>query len=271
MRKGDLSIAFKAVGLSDLPTGHKRVATALLEHYNRTNRRCDPSMDTLATLLQLSERSIVRAVNRLVEDGYFKRFKHGGNFYCNQYEPIWTRFREVNADWARRRDLHRSRFDRTKLADNACQSSQSADDSGVTQTCPTNNHSYETFSGGLSKKEIDRTCKSINEVATNTMELIAKPIQQPASQLHVKQPKSSDAARNAAERRWSNALTQRFSLHEQLFAHILSAIDPALSSAATDAELAIVGDGIKHILAELHRRGVLVEGEAPQSAPGLAT
>lgn len=271
MRKGEITIAFKAIGLSALPSGHKRVAVALLEHRNRITRRCDPSMETLAILLQLSERSIVRAVNQLVRDGYFKRFKHGGNFHCNQYEPIWSKFREVEADWVRRRDLHRLRFDRTKVAHNPCQSSQLADDSDVTQTCPTNNHSYETFSGGLPKKEIDRTRKAIIEVAASTMELIAKPIQQPASRLHVKQPKHSEIARDVAERRWCNALTQRFSLHEQLFAHILSGIDPALSSAATNAELAIAGGGFKHILAELHRRGVIVEGETPQSAPGQAT
>ena len=271
MRKGDLTIAFKAIGLSDLPSAHKRVGVAIIEHYNRSTQRCDPSMDTLSILLQLSERSVIRAVNRLVGCGYFKRFKHGGNFHCNQYVPIWSKFREIDADWDQRRRLHRARFERTKVAHNSCQSSPLDDDSDVTQTCPTNNHSYETFSGGLPKKETDRTCKSISEVAASTMELIAEPIQQPASRLHVKQSKRSEAARNAAERRWCNVLTQRFSFHEQLFSRILSAIDPALSFAATDAELAIVGGGIKHILAELRRRGVIVEGETPPPAPGQAT
>ncbi len=267
MRKGEITIAFKAIGLSALPSGHKRVAVALLEHRNRLTRRCDPSMQTLAALLQLSERSIVRAVNQLVREGYFKRFKHGGNFHCNQYEPIWSKFRELEADWVRRRHLHRARFDRTKVAHDPCHLRQLADDSGVTQTCPNNSHSYETLSEGHRPERADRTGQSSGEVAASTMELIAEPIQQAASRLHVKQPKHSEIVRDAAERRWCNALTKRFSLHEQLFARILSAIDPALSSAATDTEIAVAGDGIKHIVAELHSRGVIAEDKtAPCSS-----
>ena len=85
LRKGVLTIAFKAIALSDLPTSHKQVAAALLDHFNRTNGRCDPSMGTLAFVLNLSRRSVVRALSRLVREGLFHSEKHGGNFYCNQY------------------------------------------------------------------------------------------------------------------------------------------------------------------------------------------
>ena len=199
MRKGDLTIAFKAIGLSDLPDGHKRVAAALLDHFNRKTGRCDPSMETMALLLRLSRRSVVRALNRLVREGFFDRDRHGGNFYCNQYYPVWKKFREAEAKWAGLRELHRSRFDRTKVSLPPCHSGHVDGDSDGTQTFPNNDHSYETNSEGLPNREISSQSSDAIEVATTTMELIGQPIQRPARPVHVKRRASSDVARDAAE------------------------------------------------------------------------
>lgn len=254
MRKGDLTIAFKAIALSQLPTGHKRVAAAVLEHYNRVTGRCDPSMESLSLLLQITRRSVVRAINRLIREGYFKRDRHGGNFHCNQYYPVWGTFRAIDADWARRRDMHRARFDRTIMSLPPCQTSPLDGDSDVTQTIPIKNHSYETSSRGHPSIDIGRARMKKNEVALTTIGLITKPAQSPANQLHVKRPALGDAARDVAERRWNADLTAHYSQQPELYGRIIEAIDRPLSDAATDAELSFRGTGIRHILAELRRR-----------------
>lgn len=268
MRKGDLTIAFKAIGLSNLPDAHKRVAAALVDHFNRKTGRCDPSMETIALLLQLSRRSVVRALNRLVRDGYFDRERHAGNFYCNQYYPVWRKFREADAKWATLRDLHRSRFDRTKVSLPPCHLSHPDSDFDVTQTSSHDNYSYETNSEGLPKKEFGGKSTQAIEVAKTTMELIGQPVQRPAQPVHVKRHASADVARDAAERRWNTALTLHFSTNEALYARILEEIDQPLSDAATAAELKNPGAGLRYVLAELDRRGLSPHQNAPRLSEG---
>jgi hypothetical protein len=53
----------------------------------------------LAELLGLSVRSVVRAVDRLVKMGLFRRVRHGGYSNRNSYEPFWCRFEELESDW----------------------------------------------------------------------------------------------------------------------------------------------------------------------------
>jgi hypothetical protein len=255
-RKGDITVAFKAIAIGNLPDRHKRVAAAVLDHYNRQTGRCDPSMESLSLVLQVSRRTVIRAMDRLERDHYFERDRHAGNFHCNQYYPVWERFREIDADWVRRRDMHRSRFDRTKLSHAPCQSSHLDGDTDVTQTYP-NNHSYETFSGGHPSEGNGRTQKKSSEVALSTMGSISKCAQSPASLLHVKQTKPSNAARDVAERRWNTDLNGRYADQPKLYARIIDAIEPSLSQAATDAEIRFRGAGIEHILAELRRRDLV--------------
>ena len=268
MRKGDLTIAFKAIGLSDLPDGHKRVAAALLDHFNRKTGRCDPSMETMALLLRLSRRSVVRALNRLVREGFFDRDRHGGNFYCNQYYPVWRKFREVEAKWASLRELHRSRFNRAKVSLPPCHAGHFDSDSDDTQTFPNNNHSYETNSEGLPNREIGSQSSDAIEVATTTMELIGQPVQRPARPVHVKHRAPSDVARDAAERRWNMALTLHVSANEALYARILERVDQPLSDAATAAEMKDPGSGLRYILTELDRSGLRTQTGAPPSIEG---
>lgn len=263
VRKGDITIAFKAIAMSQLPAAHKRVGAALLDHYNRATGRCDPSMETLSLLLQISRRSVVRAISRLIRENYFRRDRHAGNFHCNQYYPVWDTFRAIDADWARRRDMHRARFDRAKVSLPPCQTSPLDGDSGVTQTIPTKNHSYETSSGGHPSDENGRAPKKSSKVALNAMGSITKPAQAPVRPLHVKQTKPGDAARDAAERRWNVELLAHYSQDPDLYGRIIEAIDRPLGETATDAELAFRGAGIRHILTELRRRELL-----PSAAPG---
>jgi len=263
MRKGDLTIAFKAIGLSELPPAHKRVATALLDHYNRHTHRCDPSMETLATLLGVSRRSVARAMKRLERDGFFKTYRHGGNFHCNQYAPIWPRFREVDAAWDQRRRGHRERFSRANLSPSPRQLSHTGDDADVIQTCSTN-QSYVTCSDGLPKKGVSEATGPRDSIAATTMELIAKSSQRSAKRFHVKHPPARDAAREAAHRRWDNTLLKLFARDKGLYARIIEAIDQEMVDSTTDAELRKRGSGIDHLIGQLQARGLSLQlpGEA---------
>src|ERR1035441_9541561 len=113
----DILIAFKSISLApELSVTDKRVASALIDHYNRQTTQCDPSLDTLATLLGIHRRTVIRSINHLVRLKYFRRTRHGGNFHRNFYEPQWPRFREVEAEWQSRRLKHSQRFREEKLS-----------------------------------------------------------------------------------------------------------------------------------------------------------
>src|ERR1019366_9920765 len=112
----DILIAFKSISLApELSVTDRRVASALIDHFNRQTTQCDPSLDTLATLLGIHRRTAIRSVDHLVRLKYFRRTRHGGNFHRNFYEPLWPSFREVEAEWQRRRYEHSQRFRETKL------------------------------------------------------------------------------------------------------------------------------------------------------------
>src|ERR1035437_5639506 len=90
----DILIAFKSISLApDLSVTEKRVASAVIDHFNQKTTQCDPSLDTLAVLLGIYRRTVIRAINNLVGLKYFRRVRHGGNFHRNFYEPLWPRFR----------------------------------------------------------------------------------------------------------------------------------------------------------------------------------
>ena len=113
----DILIAFKSISLApDLSVTDRRVAGTLIDHFNRRTTQCDPSLDTLAVLLGIDRRTVIRSINRLVRMKYFRRTRHGGKFHRNFYEPLWPRFREVEAEWQSRRLKHSQRFREGKLS-----------------------------------------------------------------------------------------------------------------------------------------------------------
>jgi hypothetical protein len=138
-QKFDTTLALKAVGLSDKLNGtEKRVATVLLDHFNRQTGRCDPSQETLATLLQMHRRTIGRAIAKVVKVGFFRMVRHGGNNHCNFYQPCWEFFRASEERWKRQRLEHARRFARTDLSPSPGQTCHTVDDSNASQTYSNN-------------------------------------------------------------------------------------------------------------------------------------
>src|SRR5690349_11148381 len=102
-------IAHKVLALSDdLASAERRVGAALLDHYNRRTGQCDPSLATLAKLLGLSRRTVIRANGALTRKRYFTKVRHGGKFHRNQYAPNWPHFAAKEQAWkeARRAARH---------------------------------------------------------------------------------------------------------------------------------------------------------------------
>ncbi len=141
----DTLIAHKVIALSgELSSTHKRVAAMLIEHFNRKTGQCDPSLDTMADLIGVDRRTVVRSVGRLVKSGLFRKIRHGGKFHRNSYEPMWMLFRQLDDTWRDRRRARRTKFVSPNLSLCRGLPRHRAGDQDVTQTC-LKNHFKETL------------------------------------------------------------------------------------------------------------------------------
>ncbi len=143
LAKNDILFAHMAIGLvPDLSSAAKRVGAAILEHFNRKTARCDPSVERLARLLGLDEKTIRRATNDLVAIGLFKKSSHGGRHHTAAYSPNWQRFRSIVADWnARMRSGEgekRASTNRAKMSGNTGQKCPVEPGRNALQTVRTN-------------------------------------------------------------------------------------------------------------------------------------
>jgi hypothetical protein len=160
----------------------------------------------------------------------FRKVRHGGHLNRNRYEPVWSRFQEIEAEWrVRFRSAHSVV---TEMLPAGCPPCHMGDDSSATQTCRTNLLN-ETCSKRLPKKEqAERAFSSSSSTTADGT-------------------RSAEAARVEAERRWTDALHERFAHLPVTYAEIIELIDIAMQEAATDAEMRRRGSGLLHILREL--------------------
>jgi hypothetical protein len=100
----------------------KRIAVAVLDHFNRKTGRCDPSYETLAKLLRVHPRTIGRGVTKVVKVGFLKKVRHGGNNRCNSYRPPWELYRSLEERWKGERRQHADRFARQEVPSSPGQS-----------------------------------------------------------------------------------------------------------------------------------------------------
>jgi hypothetical protein len=137
MRPLDTLIAHKMVNLTaELSGTDKRVAGAIIDHFNRETGQCDPSLNRIATLLGVCRRTVIRSMHHLETSGLFRKRRHGGNLHRNSYEPVWARFRELDAAWTIRFRAKSARSPATKLSPSSCQRCHVGGDEAVTQTLP---------------------------------------------------------------------------------------------------------------------------------------
>ena len=231
----DTLLAIKVINLMEgLKPSDRRVAAALIEHYNRDSERCDPGLQRLSALLGLCTRTIIRSTQRLEAVGLFKKYRHGGRSRTNYYAPNWPRFAEHRTTWDRRfRFAAVARG--TKLSPSERHASHVEPDSRVTQTYKANLHK-QTYRDSRGSKEslATPTARKANSVACAN---------------------SRDAASVAAERRWTDALHQRFASMPVTYGEIIEAITPDIREAATKAEMNNRGAGLAYILRTLKLAG----------------
>jgi hypothetical protein len=247
----DILIAFKAISLApDLSVTERRIASALIDHFNRQTTQCDPSLDTLAALLGIHRRTVIRSVNRLVSFKYFRRMRHGGNFHRNFYEPLWPRFREVEAEWQSRRLKHSQRFREEKLSRWKGQPVHPAGGKDGTQTSPINLSNEILSSGAVRDDSQGQNASNYPQGLTRKEQCSSIPHPN-RPMFHVKKTRSCDAAHDSAERRWNAALQKQYLATPTVYGEIIGAIDPAMQRAATEAEMKRHGAGLAYILDQL--------------------
>lgn len=70
---------------TDLPTVEKMVLLVIADHANDEGTQSYPSQATIASKASISVRTVQRAVNNLVSEGYIRMFKHsGGSAGCRE-------------------------------------------------------------------------------------------------------------------------------------------------------------------------------------------
>lgn len=101
IRQNDLLFAYMALTIvAGLSGNDRRVAGAILDHYNKKTGQCDPSGERIATLLGIERKSVVSATKRLCDQFcFFTKVSHGGGFHRASYRPQWDQFRLVLDDW----------------------------------------------------------------------------------------------------------------------------------------------------------------------------
>jgi hypothetical protein len=252
----DILIAFKSISLApDLSVTEKRVASALIDHFNRKTTQCDPSLDTLAILLGIHRRTVIRSVNHLVRLKYFRRIRHGGKFHRNFYQPLWPRFREVEVEWKIRRLNHSQRYREGKLSLWQGPPEHPAGGNDVTQTNLIN------FSKGTLPAASVRDDPQGQNAPSDPKGLARKELHSSIPHpnrpmFHVKETSSREAAYDAAERRWNNALLKRFLATPKIYGEIIAAIDSTMQAAATEAEIKRRGAGVRYILNQIKAKSL---------------
>jgi hypothetical protein len=110
-KKLDITLALKAIALADNATAsEKRIAVAVLDHFNRKTGRCDPSYETIAAILSINVRTVGRGITKFAKLDFFRVAIHGGVRQCNSYQPNWPLFRAMETEWRRRRREYANRF-----------------------------------------------------------------------------------------------------------------------------------------------------------------
>jgi DNA-binding MarR family transcriptional regulator len=273
MRTGpsDTFIAHKALNLSeDLSGTEKRVGAAIIDHFNRKTGQCDPSLDSIAKLLGVSRRTVIRAIGALVQKGYFHKTRHGGKFHRNSYLPIWSRFLANVKKWNERRTAASRRFESAKVSLLQGQTCQLAGDSDGTQTFPSNS---------LNETSLDR--RPEKQTQTPNERIVRKGLSREGSReashpvvierFHVKSASSRIAAVDAAERRWTTKLTELYASTPAVFAVLIDEIDDALRNAATALEMQKPGSGLHYVLEALRDHLPTTPTSSVTTTPAIAS
>ena len=225
----DTLLALKVLSYaSGLTTNARAVGAVLVDRYNRKTGRCDPGLEGIALHLGISIRTVIRSIRQLETVGLLRKLRHGGHGNRNQYEPTWTRFAQLEAEWRARLRGRRTRACQ-EVSPPTGQVCHVPGDRAVTQTYQANLQTMKHYSGSRPNEERGRSPRATISVT----------------------PRSCDAADAEAERRWSKSLHLSFGTKPVTYGEIIAAITPEIQNAATSAERKQRGAGLGYILRHL--------------------
>jgi len=253
----DITLAFKAISLSDVLSGtEKQVAAAIVDSFNFHTEQCDPSFDRIAHLIGKSRRTVIRSVMRLEKIGLLIKARHGGGFHRNSYQPSWPFFRSLEAKWKARRGTRH--WEANVSPSTVPTTSHLPGDKAGTQTIPINQSKETSPPPPSSPQPAAADANEVGEKSPNRSPVQPHPIPVRRSNKSVRSVStdSATAARTAAERRWHYALLMRLRDRPELYEQAVEAIDLNLRTGATEAELARKGTGVRYILDQLIARGL---------------
>jgi predicted transcriptional regulator len=280
LKENDVLFAHKVLNImSGVSDATRRVAGAIIDHFNKRTGQCDPSIERLATMLGINRATVIRATETLHERDLIEKSSHGGKSHRASYLPNWTRFRDIVEDWDARMKIGEGPG---KSPDTPESSTASVRRIRLQGRDVIGRKDATLKVASLRHKPIEETNRKNQsnkpleaERAENTQQ---KP--QPQSRLKAQQgllkenkpmakrslpvPTSRDsrlhhgeAARLSAERRWNKAASK---LCEKDYAAVLDWMTPDRQEAVTQAELARKGGGLDYIFSALRSTGTLAYG-----------
>ena len=85
--------------MDGLSKSARRVAGAIIGHFNHKTGQCDPSVDRLAKMLDVDRATVIRATSELDAAGLIAKESHGGKSHRSSYSPNWELFTRFVDAW----------------------------------------------------------------------------------------------------------------------------------------------------------------------------
>lgn len=250
--KNDLLFAHIALNLADgLSANTRRVAGALLWHFNRKTGQCNPSVERLSKKLGIGRATVLRATDLLSSDevAMFIKLSHGGKNHTASYIPQWGVFRNIVADWEASTKPKKPAVNVSEMIPSQ---SHSCDVKGLRNETQTNRRNQ--LKEPIATVPVETQVKSRPDAARE------QPLQglgkngQGARHSHNrlspfggKQASHSAAAMSAAERRWYRDL-KRMDSAVAMQIELLLGDRAGLYEQATQAEFQKKGTGLRFVL-----------------------
>ncbi|WP_421590991.1 helix-turn-helix domain-containing protein [Shinella sp. M27] len=257
-QKNDVLFAYKALSIAPgLADASRRVAGAVIDHFNRGTGQCDPSIERLETLLGIDRATVIRATEKLHDLGFIEKTSHGGKSHRAAYLPNWARFRAIVEEWNARMKMGAGAAADAvvKVASARRSRSQSCDvkrRSSATQTYLSNQSKEPTGACGNGALADGESSTQRVMALKGLLNGRAWPAPRPEPEVALV-GEARKAAESAAMRRWDRDL---MALGVEAHAYAIDLITPEIADEATSAERRRHGDGLRLLRERLHFAGL---------------
>jgi predicted transcriptional regulator len=243
----DILFAHKALNIvPGLSANARRVAGAIIDHFNRRTGQCNPSVERLAAMLEIDRATVLRATADLDRAGLIGKVSHGGKSHCASYTPQWERFSEIVAQWHAKMIDGPANSNVAKLRPSQSQNCDVERRKTATQTYRRNQSKEPETAETLQKPPEIQSARPSKRVWKKRHDIPG----QRSFLLPIAGGRVShgEAARAAADRRLFADLQ---GLGTAALGQCLDAMTPQISEAAAQAEIDRRGAGIEHVVAAI--------------------